>query len=125
MVRRNPSITIEWNNKISQDRLRSEGWYPSPQDRKVVRLPCAGSSPVSIANNNTMDKTALEWFIEQLPIRILNSYHDEIEQVKKMEEEQIKSAWNDGYDKGMLTRLEKVSSPVGDANKYYKDKFIR
>jgi hypothetical protein len=34
-------------------------------------------------------KTAVEWFVEQLPIRILNQYHKEIEQTKAMEKEQM------------------------------------
>jgi hypothetical protein len=46
-------------------------------------------------------KTAVEWFVEQLPIRILNQYHKEIEQAKVMMEEQIIDAYNqadlDGY----------------------------
>ncbi len=36
-----------------------------------------------------MKQTAVEWFIEQLPIRIINSYQNEIEQAKQMEKEQI------------------------------------
>jgi len=46
-------------------------------------------------------KTAVECFFEQLPIRILNQYHKEIEQAKVMMEEQIIDAYNqadlDGY----------------------------
>jgi hypothetical protein len=34
-------------------------------------------------------KTAVEWFVEQLPIRILNQYHKEIEQTKAIEKEQM------------------------------------
>jgi hypothetical protein len=34
-------------------------------------------------------KTAVEWFIDQLPIRIVNMYHKEIEQAKQMEKEQM------------------------------------
>ena len=41
-------------------------------------------------------QTAVEWFIEQLPIRIINMYHKEIEQVKQMEKEQLVKAWDDG-----------------------------
>ena len=36
-----------------------------------------------------MEKTALEWFVEQLPIRILNQYQEEIQKAKEMEKEQI------------------------------------
>ena len=34
-------------------------------------------------------KTAVEWFVEQLPMRIKNSMMGEIEQAKAMEKEQI------------------------------------
>jgi hypothetical protein len=34
-------------------------------------------------------KTAVEWFVEQLPMRIKNSMMGEIEQAKEMEKEQI------------------------------------
>ena len=33
-------------------------------------------------------QTAIEWFIEQLPIRIINMYQKEIEKAKQMEKEQ-------------------------------------
>ena len=35
-----------------------------------------------------MAQTAMEWFVEQLPIRIVNMYNKEIEQAKQMEKEQ-------------------------------------
>ena len=41
-------------------------------------------------------QTAVDWFIEQLPMRIINMYHKEIEQVKQMEKEQLVKAWDDG-----------------------------
>jgi len=50
-------------------------------------------------------------------------YRDEIAEAKLICEEQIEGAWDDGYDKGRLTRLEKVSEPVGDAKTYYNNKF--
>ena len=43
------------------------------------------------------NKTAMNWFIEQLPIRILNSYSEEIEKALKMEENQLNQACYDGY----------------------------
>ena len=35
-----------------------------------------------------MKQTAVEWLVEQLPMRIKNSMMDEIEQAKEMEKEQ-------------------------------------
>lgn len=40
--------------------------------------------------------TAVEWFVEQLPIRIVNMYNKEIAQTKQMEKEQLVKAWDDG-----------------------------
>jgi len=47
-----------------------------------------------VMSNN---KTAMNWFIDQLPIRILNAYSNEIEKALKMEEEQLNQACYDGY----------------------------
>ena len=41
-------------------------------------------------------QTAVEWFIEQLPMRIINMYHKEIEQVKQMEKDEIVEAFYEG-----------------------------
>jgi hypothetical protein len=41
-----------------------------------------------------MKQTAVEWLVEQLPMRIKNSMMGEIEQAKEMEKEQIIEAWN-------------------------------
>jgi hypothetical protein len=41
-----------------------------------------------------MKQTAVEWLVEQLPIRIINSYQSEIEKAIEMEKEQLECAWN-------------------------------
>ena len=43
-----------------------------------------------------MAQTSMEWFVEQLPIRIINMYNKEIIQAKQMEKEQLVKAWDDG-----------------------------
>lgn len=43
-----------------------------------------------------MAQTSMEWFVEQLPIRIVNMYYKEIEQAKQIEKEQIMDARNNG-----------------------------
>jgi hypothetical protein len=43
------------------------------------------------------EQTAMNWFIDQLPIRILNAYSNEIEKALKIEEEQLNQACYDGY----------------------------
>jgi len=40
-----------------------------------------------------MKQTAVEWLVEQLPMRIKNSMMGEIEQAKEMEKEQIVKAY--------------------------------
>ena len=45
-------------------------------------------------------QTAVEWFVEQLPMRIKNSMMGEIEQAKEMEKEQINEAYNQGQMDG-------------------------
>jgi len=41
-----------------------------------------------------MKPTAMEWLVEQLPIRIINSYQSEIAKALEMEKEQIETAYN-------------------------------
>jgi hypothetical protein len=43
-----------------------------------------------------MKQTAVEWLVEQLPMRIKNSMMGEIEQAKEMEKEQIMTAFTQG-----------------------------
>ena len=44
-------------------------------------------------------QTAVEWLEEQLPIRIVNSFNEEINRAKEMEKEQIMDAYRQGcYD---------------------------
>lgn len=44
-----------------------------------------------------MKQTALEWFVEQLPLIQQEGLRDIIEQAKAMEKEQINQACYDGY----------------------------
>ena len=71
------------------------------------------------------NNTALEYFIEELFKQIDYIQVDPklIEQAKEMEKEQIKDAWDDGYDKGTRDRIEKISNPVGNAEQYYNETF--
>jgi hypothetical protein len=43
-----------------------------------------------------MEQTAVEWLVEQLPMRIKNSMMGEIEQAKEMERQQIMTAFTRG-----------------------------
>lgn len=38
-----------------------------------------------------MNKTAIQWFVDQLPVRILNAYSEEIETALEMEQQQLKT----------------------------------
>ena len=55
--------------------------------------------------------TAVEYLIEQLPIRVLNSLQKEIEQAKKMEKEQIIKAY------------ENMNSMAMYGEQYYNETF--
>lgn len=49
-----------------------------------------------VTNNHTL--TAVEWLAEQLPIRIVNSFQEEIAKAKQMEKEQLNFARLDGIN---------------------------
>ena len=63
-----------------------------------------------------MKQTAVEWLTEQLPIRILNAYQNEIEKAKAMEKEQIMKAVYDS----MGTNFD---PNMGRAELYYNTTF--
>ena len=62
-------------------------------------------------------QTAVEWLIEQLPIRIINSYQNEIEKAKQMEKEQIINA----HLTGLIHPLEKEATK--QAGEYYNETY--
>ena len=64
-----------------------------------------------------MKQTAVEWFIEQLPVRILNQYQNEIIKAKAMEKEQMNNAYND--DRPNLTIYESNEA----FEQYYNETF--
>lgn len=66
-----------------------------------------------------MEKTSLQWFIEQLPIRMKNYLREEIVKAEEMERNQIMNSWDDGYENGRRDRMEKVTNPVGNSEIYY------
>jgi len=49
--------------------------------------------------------TVINWFVEQLPIRIINMYHKEIEQAKQMEMEKTIIDYNAGYDDAQCNHI--------------------
>jgi hypothetical protein len=72
-------------------------------------------------------KTAVEWLQDTwLNYPDLCSY-DKIQewfkQAKEMEKDNVCDAWDDGYDKGMRDRIEKISNPVGNAEQYYNETY--
>jgi hypothetical protein len=72
-------------------------------------------------------KTAVEWLQDTwLNYPDLCSYdkiQEWFEQAKEMERDNVCDAWDDGYDKGMRDRIEKISNPVGNAEQYYEQTF--
>lgn len=43
---------------------------------------------------------------------------------KEHERELLLDAWNDGYEKGRRSRLEKIDNPVFDAEHYYSEMYV-
>ena len=73
-------------------------------------------------------QTAVEWLFEKITqngeIRWRGTQYVELfQQDKAMEKEQIIDAWNDGYEKGLRVREEKIINPVFDAETYYDDTY--
>ena len=67
--------------------------------------------------------TALESFIEQLPIRIINSYQKEIEKAIQMEKQQIKTAFNDGEQNVWDRQHSAFEFEFDDSDDYYNKTF--
>jgi len=81
-------------------------------------------------------KTAVEFYAEQevkLTLDFISNKLNELEygikriellkQAKEMEKDNVCDAWDDGYDKGMRDRIEKISNPVGNAEQWYNETF--
>ena len=70
-------------------------------------------------------RTAVEWLYEQILLTSLDirSINKCLEQAKEMEKDNVCDAWDDGYDKGMRDRIEKISNPVGNAEQYYNEAY--
>lgn len=73
------------------------------------------------------NKTTLMYFME----KIIRMPTDSIPNFLRViglqylisEREQILDAWNDGYEKGLRTREEKISNPAFDAETYYANNY--
>lgn len=61
-------------------------------------------------------QTAVNWLVDQLPIRMKNYLMEEIEKAKKMEREDIESAWHDG---NMLGRNGWIQEEYSTGQQYY------
>lgn len=65
-------------------------------------------------------KTAVDWLVDQLPIRMKNYLMEEIEKAKKMERENIESAWHDG---NLLGRNGWVQEEYNTGQQYYNETY--
>ena len=61
-----------------------------------------------------MAQSAVEWFVEQLPIRIVNSYQEEIVKAKQMDKEQRIKDYNMGYDDAQCNHINDAENYVND-----------
>ena len=62
-------------------------------------------------------QTAVEWLIEQLPIRMQNYLQNDIEKAKRMEKNQIKESYESGWVNGDLKKAPRFGED------YYNVKF--
>jgi len=69
-----------------------------------------------IDRRQTMKQTAVEWLVEQLPMRIKNSMMGEIEQAKEMEKEQLSDAWYAGDEDGAIHEFEQYYNETYESN---------
>lgn len=61
-------------------------------------------------------QTAVDWLVDQLPIRMKNYLMEEIERAKQMEKGQIKESWNDG---NLLGRNGHILEEYDNGEQYY------
>ena len=61
-----------------------------------------------------MNKTAMQWFVDQLPIRILNAYADEIQKALEMEKTQIQTAYDKGYNESWEEIQNNIDNNIND-----------
>jgi len=77
------------------------------------------SESLGVDNLVNKQQTAIEWFVEQLPIRIVNSYQEEIAKAKQMEKEQI----IDAFGVGCQVESTRLIGYQGMSEQYYKDNY--
>jgi hypothetical protein len=73
-----------------------------------------------------MTQTSMEWFIEQLPIRVINMYQEEIDKAKLKEREQIKLAYAYGQQNGRECELKLAKGEdcnVITSTQYYNEQY--
>jgi hypothetical protein len=58
------------------------------------------------------EQTAMQWFAEQLPIRIQNSYRDEIEKALQMERELLVEAYIKGAEMGQVIITQRLNDTL-------------
>jgi hypothetical protein len=67
--------------------------------------------------------TPIEWLVKELGLDSTTDHEDEIQQALEMEENMVCDSWDDGYEKGLRTREEKIIDPVFNSKHYYDTKF--
>jgi spore coat polysaccharide biosynthesis predicted glycosyltransferase SpsG len=90
-------------------------WVVDLSNPNADKITSDSTTNVSISNKQSM--TAVEWFVKQLPIRIVNSYQEEIAKAKQVEKHHIAMAYEWGWVNG---DLKKAPSRGSD---YYNQTF--
>ena len=68
-------------------------------------------------------QTAVEWLAEQLPIRIVNSFQEEIAKAKQMEKEQIIKSFSIGNDCGYQFAQTEYAQQYNNGEQYYNETY--
>jgi hypothetical protein len=65
------------------------------------------------------NKSAVEWLVQQFPIRMQNYIQKDVETAKQMEKEQIQKAFSDGQQ----TPMNHPTLPHYSSEEYYNDTY--
>ena len=77
--------------------------------------------------NKSVNQTPVEWLQNEIDNKDMGEIpmwiYEFIEHAKQMEENLVCESWDDGYQKGLRTREEKITDPVFNSKHYYDTKF--
>jgi hypothetical protein len=67
--------------------------------------------------------TSIEWFVDQLPVRIVNQYMQEIDKAKQMHKKEILNAHKHGFSEGVPLGASPLDCRYKTSEEYYQETF--